>query len=317
MTIRLGLIGAGRWGLNVIRTINETDGVELKRLGSRNPRAVTFVPSGCEVSQDWREVATASDLDGVIITTPPALHAEMSTAAVEAGLPVMVEKPLTLSLEEAEKLRARVQEHSGYVFVDHTLLFHPAYIKLCSLAESLGAVERVMSVGGNKGPFGKQCPPFWDYAAHDLAMILVLLGESPSSVTGGVVESRETEDGYGEMGEAELTFPSGAKAEISTGNLRDSKIRRVEVSFEESVIVFDDLAVDKLVQYERDHEGPGKPIEIRAELPLTTAVTSFAGMIQGGDMSSTGSLDLGVEVVRILEQLSPQIRSRTDADTRG
>jgi len=103
-TVRLGLIGAGRWGRAYIRTLAELDGLSLKWVSSRNPETKTFVPDTCSVTEDWRDLMTAENIDGIIVATPPASHAEIALTAIEQGHAVMVEKPLTLSLQEAEHL---------------------------------------------------------------------------------------------------------------------------------------------------------------------------------------------------------------------
>ena len=125
--IRLGLIGAGRWGRNYIRTINGLPGVRLARLASRNPDSARLIPTGCSIFTDWREMLSSRDLDGVIVATPPHLHAEMAFAAIDAGLAVLIEKPLTLSVAEAHALRERARERGVLAMVDHTHLFNPAF----------------------------------------------------------------------------------------------------------------------------------------------------------------------------------------------
>src|SRR5229473_890850 len=102
--VRLGLIGAGRWGRNYLRTIAATPGVRLARLASRNPDSVRLAPADCAVTPDWRDLLDRNALDGVIIATPAALHAEMALAAMDAGLPVLVEKPLTMDIAQARAL---------------------------------------------------------------------------------------------------------------------------------------------------------------------------------------------------------------------
>jgi len=75
--LRLGLVGAGRWGRNYIRTIAELEDVVLARLASRAPDAAALAGDGCAVAADWSELITAGDLDGVIVATPPATHADI------------------------------------------------------------------------------------------------------------------------------------------------------------------------------------------------------------------------------------------------
>ena len=91
--LNLGLIGAGSWGRNYIRTLAGLEGVDLVRLCSRNPESAKLAGPDCEISPDWRQLIEAGDLDGVIIAAPPALQSEMMLAAIGRGLPVLAEKP--------------------------------------------------------------------------------------------------------------------------------------------------------------------------------------------------------------------------------
>ena len=139
--VRLGLIGAGHWGRVYIRTLAAVEGVRLSRVASRNPGTAQLVPAGCAVDLEWRKILDHRQIDGVIVASPPAMHAEMIRAAVEAGLPVLVEKPLTLDLAAARAVRSTVERHGGFVMVGHTHLFHPAYRKLKELAPGADVAE--------------------------------------------------------------------------------------------------------------------------------------------------------------------------------
>ena len=112
-SLNLGLIGAGPWGRNYIDTIRALDGVALTRLASRNPESAALAGPDCEITGDWRKMLAAGDLDGVIIATPPALHAEMTLAAIDRGVAVLVEKPMTLNLAEAEIVLERAQSQGA------------------------------------------------------------------------------------------------------------------------------------------------------------------------------------------------------------
>ncbi len=177
---RLALIGAGRWGRNYIRTIDEMPDAEIAVLCSSNPDIGRFAPEGATTTTNWRRALTITDVDGVIIATPPAAHAETACAAIEMGLPVMVEKPLTLDLAQAERIKRRAEALKVPVLVDHTLLFHPAYKTLKSLGRKIGPIRRIRACGGNWGLFRDDTPPLWDYGAHDVAMSIDLIGEPAS-----------------------------------------------------------------------------------------------------------------------------------------
>ncbi len=297
--LRLGLIGAGRWGRNYIETLENVAGVTLARLASSNPESRRLVAPACAVGGDWREVAEAEDLDGIIIATPPALHAQMTRVALAAGLPVLVEKPLTLDVEEARALLDFARRRDGLVMVDHIHLFSHAYQALKREGRELGPVRHIRAEAGNRGPFRADTPAIWDWGAHDVAMCVDLLGAVPEKVEARCLEKREVEEGSGETFELRLGFDGGTTAEIVIGNLFAGPRRLFSVQFERGRLVYDDTLADKLALVPAAAGSKPRNVSIEAERPLARAVRAFAEAISAG----TGGLDglrLGVEVVEVL-----------------
>ncbi len=296
-TVRLGLIGAGPWGRNFINTVAATVGVALTRLASRNPASTDLVGPDCRISVDWRDVAKATDIDGVIIATPPALHGEMTAAALDAGLAVLVEKPLTLDPAQAQALLEQARRRAGVVLVDHIHLFSPAYRKLKTLAAGLGPVRAIRGEAGGWGPFRPDTTVLWDWGPHDLSMCLDLMGDAPETITARRTERRETDGGTGETIELDLDFPGAARADIALSNLRDGKRRRLEVRFDSETLVYDDRAAEKLTRV--DGDGGGERVPVEPGMPLSIAVAEFAAAIRKGS-KDLESLRLGVDVVAVL-----------------
>ena len=308
--LRLGLIGAGRWGRNYIKTIAALEGVQLTHLASRNPDSLQLVANDCIVCADWRAILDPRYLDGVIIATPPALHAEMARAAVEAGLPALVEKPLTLSVAEAVALRQFVAARGGFVMVGHTHLFHPAFRALKRLAPRYGTICAIRSEAGNHGPFRADTPVLWDWGAHDVAMCLDLVGAVPEHVEARRLESRPVEGALGEIIKLTLQFPKGLQADIRIGNVMPKR-RWLAAHFKTTILVFDDLAPNKLALYPATAnyaapEGTGKPVEISSELPLTNVIGDFTAAIRDGNQDLS-TLDLGMSVVATLARCAPAL----------
>ena len=280
--LRLGLIGAGRWGRNYVRTIAGRTEVALTRIASRNPETAGLAPRGCAVTAEWRDVVHAPDVDGVIVAAPPAAHAEIALEAIRAGRPVLVEKPLALSEAAAREIVAAAAARSVLVMVEHTYLFHAAYRELRRIARQDGPVRAIRSAAGGDRQ-RTDVPVLWDWAPHDVAMCLDLLGEEP----GEVRAAREHERLL--LG---MRFPGGASAEIRIGTV-GARQRRFEVALDRATLVFDDLAPQKLVR-----SGAGA-VPVPGELPLTTAVLEFAAAIAAGS-ASLESARLGAAVVRVI-----------------
>lgn len=309
--VQLGLIGAGRWGRSYIHTLKDMPGVRLTRLASTNPESTSLVEQDCSISSDWREVATDKSLHGVIIATPPSLHAQMAETALASGLHVLVEKPMTMSRKEARLLLDASRASSRMVFVAHTHLFSNAFRTLKEKSQELGKLKMIRSFAGNWGPYRADTDVLWDWAPHDIAMSLDLLGADPQRV--GVQRTRTAQlpQGTGEAVEITLGFSDDVHSLIRVSNIDSKKSRYFEAEFEKGTLVYDDMAEGKL----RITTRPGLPgdlLPIDAAMPLEVLTSEFAAEIREGAHFHS-SLPLGVRVVDLLAACQEML----EADKQG
>jgi predicted dehydrogenase len=293
--LRLGLIGAGRWGRAYIRTIAGIDAVALAAVASGNPETQSLVPPGCLVTGDWRAMIAMPEVEAVIVATPPALHAAMATQAIEAGKPVLVEKPFTMNVGEAEAVAALARRHGVALMVEHTHLFAPGFRELVRRIPELGRLRHLRGLAGNEGPFRLDTPVLWDWGAHEVAMSLAIAGP-PSAQSARLVERRSGVP-HAESLSLSLNWQSGLEAEISLSNIAAPKRRRFEAAGERGSLIYDDMAQDKL-QF-APASGRAIPIPVEARLPLTVAVAEFAAAAR--HPPDEAALALGLAVVRVLE----------------
>ena len=282
-TTALGLIGPGRWGQNYIRTIEESPRARLAATARR----------------DWRDLLANPDVQGVIVSTPPSTHGEITIAAIEAGLPVLVEKPLTLSLAEARDVLAHAERRGARVLVDHIQLFQPAWAALKRRAGGLDKLASIRASAGNLGPFRKDAAVLWDWGPHDVALCLDLIGAMPVDATARRVRSERRAEGPGEQVAVTLRFEGGVTAEIELSNIASAKHRSFEAVFEGGTLTMDTLAAAKLEF--RAPSGGAKQVPVDPDLPLTIAVEEFVDMIARPD-EDLDSLRLAVDVVDVLER---------------
>ncbi len=309
--VRLGLVGAGRWGQAYIRTLTGCDGISLARIASQNPKTKSLVPASCTISTDWHDLIVADNIDGIIIATPPASHAKIALAAIEQGRAIMVEKPLTLSLHEAEHLLEATEEHQAVVLVDHTHLFHPAYDELKHQLSQVGPIREIRTCTGRIGPFRKDTPVLWDWAPHDIAMCLDIMNQSPKNIKAVRTQSRRFPEGIGERFEISLEFGKGVIAHIKIGNDFSKKMRQLTAATDSCELVYDDCATNPLVSRSLLSTQPEKPqvIEVSDELPLKCALYLFANRIRN-NVIETDSIRLGVEVVLAISRCQDLISSK-------
>ncbi len=277
-------------------------------MASTNSEAYSLVPNTCAASNDWRSLIEARDIDGVIIATPPDSHAEITKAAFENDLAVMVEKPLTLSLSKAEEILISAEAHQAVALVDHTHLFHPAFVELKKRVQQAKAIQSIHSRAGQMGPFRRHTPVLWDWAPHDIAMCLSLTGQMPSQIWAKRLSSQTHPEGKCERYQISLTFDGNISVIIEVGNNYTEKIRSFTVYTDERDYTYDDCAENKLTSKSHNSQEQPQVATLLNTLPLTNAVNEFAERIRQND-TNTDSLRLGVDVVRVLTQCDDAIGS--------
>jgi predicted dehydrogenase len=300
--VRLGLIGAGRWGKRIIATLNEIPAAKLVRLASNNPESKGLVGADCQISSDPMEVVSARDIDAVIIASPPASHVELCGRALDNGLAVFVEKPLCLNVDEALLLQRFAMRRTGLVMVDHIHLFNPAFRALKELAKAIGPIRRIIGRAGNMGPYRADTPVLWDWGSHDVAMCLDLIDAMPESIDAVRLASGPIEGGEGENLALRLLFPGEIEADLTIGNFMP-KERFFEVRFDTVTLVYDDLSRFRLtIHPPGPAAGHGEPVDIPHEPPLKVALSEFIELV-AKDQTTNAHLDLGVKTVEILRRL--------------
>lgn len=296
--VRLGLVGAGAWGRNYVSTIRQCPGVHLSAVASRNPATPDLVGPDCPVYSDWREMIAAGGLDGIVVSTIPAAHAEIALSAMKRGVAVLIEKPLTLSAEEARALENTATRLGAIAFVDHIDLFNPAWRALERALGSIAPVQRIYGTWAGQGPFRSDTPARWDWGALPVAAALNMVGRSPDKVT---AELLLADDRGGEMVHAELVWSDGPVADLAFGNLSEDKRREMSVEGDGGVIRYNDQGEPKAA-------CNGTELAHSAVPPLRAVVVGFAAAIRRGHPDH-GGLSLGSRVVAVLARVDAAIAS--------
>lgn len=302
--IRLGIVGAGRWGRNIIKTVASLPLVELAGVVSRNPTTQGLVPADCPVVADWREFIARIPMDGIVIATPPATHCAIAQASIVAGLHTLIEKPLSLNLEEAENTLALAQRHNRLALTEFTQLFNPKFRTLMASLPMLKGIRFILSRAGNFGPFRTDTPVLWDWGAHELSMLMTLTASAPLSISAQRVAQGNGEHGEESIWKIDCSFASGVRSQAVIGNMMP-RCRKLAVIGAAGALVFDDVGETPLSYYPGHHpfefpDGRGEEILVAdMTAPLARAILEFAAAIRT-DRISGDSAQLGVEVVRQL-----------------
>jgi predicted dehydrogenase len=249
-TIRVGVIGYGYWGPNVVRNLFGVDDTSVEMLCDMNPsalaRAKKNYPS-LEVTTSSDDILKSTEIDAVAIVTPVWTHYKLAKAALENGKHVFVEKPFTSSSEQAEELIDLADRKNLKIMVDHTFLFTGAVRKIRELVEngSLGELYYYDSLRVNLGLFQHDVSVIWDLAPHDLSIMDHLIkGDPEAIVASGECHLNAVED----VAYMTIYFPNNVIAHINVNWLSPVKIRMTMIGGQKKMLVWNDLVADEKIR---------------------------------------------------------------------
>jgi predicted dehydrogenase len=252
--IRVGVIGYGYWGPNIVRNLHGLESTRLEMVCDKSPAALGRVRKsypGIRAVSDPNEVLRSPDIDAVAVITPVWTHYELAKAALENGKHVFIEKPLTSSSAQAEELIELAARKNLTIMVDHTFLFTGAVRKIRELTDSgaLGDLYYYDSLRVNLGLFQHDVSVIWDLAPHDLSIMdYIIKGEPEAIVATGERHLNEVED----VAFMTVYFPQNVIAHINVNWLSPVKIRTTLIGGQKKMVVWNDLVADEKIRvYDR------------------------------------------------------------------
>ena len=248
--VRVGVIGYGYWGPNIVRNLSALDGCELKAVCDKSQaalkRAAKAYP-GVQMTTDPDEVLRSPDIDAIAVITPVWTHFELAKAALENGKHVFVEKPFTSTSAQAEELIALAARKNLQIMVDHTFLFSGAVRKIKQLVDdgTIGPLYYFDSTRVNLGLFQHDVSVVWDLAPHDLSIMDYLIGAEPEAV---VATGASHLNGLADMAFITVYFPGNVIAHVNVNWLSPVKVRTTLIGGRDKMLVWNDLEPDEKIK---------------------------------------------------------------------
>ena len=320
---RVGIIGAGYWGKNLVRNFHSLGALAAIcdiSASVRDEFAKSY-PSA-EIFADMTPMLEGGRTSAVAIATPASTHAAIVERALRAGLHVFCEKPLSLVVDEAAALGAAARRRGLVLMVGHLLLYHPAFRALMATMQrgELGRLRYIYSLRLSLGKIRREENALWSFAPHDVSMILALTGLEPDSVaaSGGHYLSEQVAD----TTLSQLAFPDGVQAHIFVSWLHPYKDHRLVVVGDRAMAAFNDTAAgpQKLLLYRHnvgwDGEIPvvdkadAEPIPYDAAEPLRVECQAFLDAVTNGAPPPSDP-DESVRVLRVLDACQRSIATGT------
>jgi predicted dehydrogenase len=319
--VQIAQIGVGYWGPNLLRNLVSNKKCKVSTVVDLSPERRDYVRSlypALKVSDSVEEVINDPDVEAVVIATPVATHFDLAMRALAAGKHIFVEKPMARSVAEVDEIGRLAAEKNRVAMVGHTFLFNSAvrYVKKLIDSGELGDVRYIYSQRLNLGKIRSDVDSLWNLAPHDISIIQYWLGDpKPLSVvrTGGDYVQHKIDD----VVFMSIMYPNKIMANIHVSWLDPQKIRSMVVVGSKKMVVYDDMADDKIAIYDKGIDrkassGDGHQLpsfdhrsgdvllpKIDFKEPLKVELDHFVDCIQNGTKCLTG-VDHARNVVEIL-----------------
>ena len=317
-TKKVCVVGAGNWGMNHIRTLHEIGALGgVVDIDESRLLAVSDQYDGILVYHNVEDSLMRS-FDGYIISTPAATHFDVAKKIIESKHHVLVEKPLALNVDDAEKLKTLSDEYEVNLMAGHLLLFHPAIVTIKKLIVdgAIGDVQYLYSNRLNLGVVRTEENILWSFAPHDISIFQHLINDFPVEVVsrGGAFLRSEIHDTTMTI----LRYPNNTVGHIFVSWLHPFKEHRLVVIGSKGMITFEDSSNEKSLFYydkkvdfiDGEHvvsDAIREKIDYQQGKPLTKELSYFLSHLDG-DPIEISSANHAIEVLRILETASKSLK---------
>ncbi len=253
--MKIGVIGYGYWGPNLVRNFSEIEGVEIVCCADRRPERRALVARRhplTRVTESAEEVLNDPSIEAVVIATPVSTHHCFAREALLHGKHVLVEKPMTRTVAEAEELVDLAAKQDLVLMVDHTFIYTGAVRKMKQIVADgdLGDLYYLDSVRINLGLFQHDVDVISDLAPHDLSILAHLVSETPRFVS--AVGADHTGSGHADVAYMTVQFPNNFLAHLHVNWLSPVKIRQMVIGGTRRMLVYNDMeTTEKLRVYDR------------------------------------------------------------------
>ena len=271
--IQVGIIGAGSWGLNLVRTFHQLPNCKLARVVDPSPcqrQKVRAISDKIVTSGNSSDVTRSNAIDAVVVSSPAATHYEIAKDALLNGKHTFVEKPFVLKREQGEELTELAESRNLVLMVGHLLLYHPAVEKLKEYVQKneLGKLIYLCSIRINLGKIRRHENVLWSFAPHDISVMLYLMNQQPLVVN--ALGQSYLNHGIYDVVIFSLSFADNVFGYGQVSWLDPHKIRKITLVGDRKMVVFDDMEAtekvkiyDKGVMTEASYDSYGDALSLR------------------------------------------------------
>ncbi len=283
--INIGQIGVGYWGPNLLRNLHSNKSCEVKLVIDSSEERREYVKNiypSINVGKNYDEILNDKDINAVVISTPVHTHYDLTKKALNAGKHVLVEKPMATEVEQVKKINELANKNNLIAMVGHTFLYNKAvrYVKKLIDSGTLGDIRYIYSQRLNLGRIRKDVDALWNLAPHDISIIQYWLDEQePTQVSKSGVDY--VQKGINDVVFMNMLYPNNIMVNIHVSWLDPHKTRKMTIVGSKKMIVYDDIADNKITIYDKGID----PIAVLGENMDFDNLNSFSFNHRSGDVS--------------------------------
>jgi len=327
--VKIGVVGYGYWGPNLVRNFSSVDNCEVARVVDANELRLQTVKKlypNTDTSTSFDSLINDPSIDGIIIALPVAEHYEFAKKALLKNKDVLIEKPMANSVDKAQELISIAKKMGRILMIDHTFIYTSAVRKIKDLIDNdfIGEINYFDSLRINLGLFQRDINVIWDLVPHDLSILNFLLKEKPTSVIATGIS--HTSNNIENIAYITLFFKSKLIAHFNVSWTSPVKIRQILIGGSKKMILYNDLeSTEKIKVYDTgfsvtNHVNENKilvdyrvgdifvpKVELVEALKLV-AEDFVNSILKRCEPISNGNM--GLEVVKVLEAAEHSIKNR-------
>ena len=305
----IGLIGFGRWGQTIARSLDNNENCRISALVSQYPVASDQLPKDCAVYSTSAEMYHKQSISAVIIANSPKDHYKEALLALGNNLPTWIEKPLTANPRESLDLLTVATQLNSRVFVNHIFVHSFGWSIFKNASHNMGKLIRVQSKGGAPLPIRDSVSPLWDWGPHDISLILDLVGLKPLSISAGLQANTVSGTKSTFNTKLDIEFPGGIITSSIFGNNFSEKTREIKANFEFGQLEISNFDNGPILKIRNHLTLKQEVVEIpipQVPRPLDAAITKFLELATNTAVNLS-DLRLGHDVVCVLGEAEHKI----------
>lgn len=327
--VNIAIIGYGYWGPNLVRNFSSTDNCKIHTVAELRQERRQVLNKTFPSIQTVANIDDAihnPQIDAIVVATPVFTHFEIAKKALEQGKHVLLEKPMTSTVREAQELVALAEKKKKILMVDHTFLYTGAVQKIKELVDSgdIGTIKYFDSTRINLGLFQHDVNVLWDLAPHDISILNHILSEKPHSIQ--AVGISHTNNGIENIAYMTVNYNSDVIAHFNCSWTSPVKIRSILIGGSNKMILYNDLEpTEKVKVYETgysvrtDEEKQKVLIDYRIGdiyVPKISYKEALSGMANDfihsiiHSKQPVSNAQVGLEVVRMLQAAQQSIKEK-------